>query len=352
MVKHCWAQTGVLAAICFGVETGLWKQMARNGDKAQQVEALAGELDIDPKLLSRLMRHLGSMGYLEETGIDEYQPTRLSKSLSLDYIAGGYLALPACTGAGPLRFHEYSRARKFKNPTDAKDTSMMFAYGTGKNMFEWLDSLGLVIANKHFNNHMSGYRQGRTPWFKFFPIQERLFNGACTEPGAPLLVDIGGSLGHDLKELYQHYPSPPGKLILQDLGTVFKKISYLDPVITKMAYNFHDEQPIKGARAYYLHSVLHDWPDDVCKGILARIKAAMKPGYSKLLINENVIPSTGVWWETSALDMVMLTLFSSQERTERDWRNLLENIAGFRIVSIWKGGKAVESLIEVELPNT
>jgi len=77
----------------------------------------------------------------------------------------------------------------------------------------------------------------------------------------------------------------------------------------------------------------------------------MTPGYSRLLINENVIPSTGAYWETSALDMVMLTLFCSKERTEADWRHLLEDLAGLRIIKIWSGGKGVESLIEVERPE-
>jgi hypothetical protein len=99
-----------------------------------------------------------------------------------------------------------------------------------------------------------------------------------------------------------------------------------------------------------MHSCLHDWPDDVCEVILGRIKEAMTPGYSKLLINENVIPKTGAYWETSALDMVMLTLFCSKERTETDWYHLLEDLAGLKIVKIWSGGKGVESLIEVELP--
>lgn len=76
----------------------------------------------------------------------------------------------------------------------------------------------------------------------------------------------------------------------------------------------------------------------------------MEPKYSRLLINENVMPAKDVYWETSALDIVMLTLFSSHERTEADWYNLLEKRAGFKIVKIWHGGKGVESVIECELP--
>lgn len=74
----------------------------------------------------------------------------------------------------------------------------------------------------------------------------------------------------------------------------------------------------------------------------------MKPGYSRLLINENVIPARNAYWETSALDILMMAFFSSRERTERDWHHLLEELAGLKIVKIWSGGVGVESLIEVE----
>ncbi|KAK7402778.1 hypothetical protein QQX98_011458, partial [Neonectria punicea] len=93
MARHCWAQTGVMAAIIFGVDTGLWKLMASNGDRPQTIPELADGLRVDPVLLGRLMRHLGAMGYIAETGIDEFTPTNYSKALSLDIISGGYLGL-------------------------------------------------------------------------------------------------------------------------------------------------------------------------------------------------------------------------------------------------------------------
>ncbi|OHW94104.1 catechol o-methyltransferase [Colletotrichum incanum] len=285
MIKHCWGQTGVLAGLNFGVDAGLWELMARNGDRPQKVSELAASLDVDPVLLGRLMRHLGAMGYIKETGLDEYQPTNFSKSMSLPMIGDGYIAM------------------SYKNPTNARDTALMYAYSTEKDMFSWQQSLGC-----------------RIPWSDptFFPVEERLIAGADQGPEAPFLVDIGGSIGHDIMEFHRIHPNTPGKLILQDLPVVIGQIKKLDPAVTAMEHDFLTEQPVKNARAYYMHSCLHDWPDDVCAKILAQIKAAMKPGYSKLLINENVIPSTGAYWETSALDMVMLTLFCSKERTEGD----------------------------------
>ncbi|KAH7305868.1 S-adenosyl-L-methionine-dependent methyltransferase [Stachybotrys elegans] len=348
MIKHCWAQTGALAGLNFGIETGLWKLMAKNGDKPQRVEDLASKLTVDAVLLARLMRHLAAMGYLKEVGVNEYQTTNFTKAMSFPTVSGGYFSMTSATGASPLRFHEYSRKRGFKNPADAQDTALMYAYGTDLDTFSWQRSLGYGM---HFNHHMGGYRQGRPPWMSadVYPVKERLFDGFEDSPNDALLVDIGGNIGHDLAEFREHHPSHPGRLIVQDLPVVIGQIKDLDPAIQRMEYDFHTEQPVKGARAYYMHSILHDWPDEVCQRILNRIKEAMKAGYSRLLINENVIPDTGVWWETSALDMVMLTLFSSRERTQSDWHNLLEDMVGLKIVKIWSAGNGVESLIEVEL---
>lgn len=98
-----------------------------------------------------------------------------------------------------------------------------------------------------------------------------------------------------------------------------------------------------------MHSVLHDWPDDVCERILANVKEAMEQGYSKLLINENVIPDVKAHWEATALDIMMMTLLASKERTRAQWKYLLEDRAKLSIVEIWDVGNGVESLIECEL---
>ena len=39
------------------------------------------------------MRHVCAMGHLEEVGQDEYKLTNFAKSLSLDVIGDGYVAL-------------------------------------------------------------------------------------------------------------------------------------------------------------------------------------------------------------------------------------------------------------------
>jgi hypothetical protein len=90
------------------------------------------------------------------------------------------------------------------------------------------------------------------------------------------------------------------------------------------------DQPLTtaGARVYYLRSILHDWDDSKALEILQHIQPAMKREYSKLLINEWIIPDEGAALYPSLLDINMMAMFSSMERTESQWRTLLHS-AGF-----------------------
>ena len=97
-----------------------------------------------------------------------------------------------------------------------------------------------------------------------------------------------------------------------------------------------------------MHSVLHDWPDERCLIILKNLKDAMQPGYSKILVCEAVLPDVGASWQHTSLDLFMMALASSQERTETQWRKLF-HAAGLRVMGIWTKGTGNESLIELEL---
>ncbi|KAI1039420.1 hypothetical protein LB505_002641 [Fusarium chuoi] len=351
MVQHTWADPGLNAVLITGVDIGLWKLMVKNGaDKAQKVEDLARSLGMDSILLGRLLRHAAAMGHLEEVGQDEYKLSSFTKSLSLDVIGDGYLALLGGIGRSPIEFYKFLRQTQWKNPTDASHTAMHVSYDTKlPNCFEYLRSIGL---GPQTNNHMGGYRQGRLPWMhpSLYAVEKTLFPGSGQAPDAPLLVDVAGGLGHDIHEFKKFYPEHPGKLILQDLPVVINDVKDIDPSIELMPHDFLTEQPVKGARAYFMHSILHDWPDDVCRNILSRLAEAMKPGYSKLLIFECVIPRTGAYWEATAGDILMMTQLSALERTEDNWYQLIEGSGlNLKIVKFWKCGVAsVENLIECE----
>lgn len=76
----------------------------------------------------------------------------------------------------------------------------------------------------------------------------------------------------------------------------------------------------------------------------------MKPGYSKLLINEIVIPDENAHRLGTSMDLLMMTVVAAEERTEHKWRHLLP-LAGLKLVKIWKFEIGTESLIEAEVAD-
>lgn len=105
-----------------------------------------------------------------------------------------------------------------------------------------------------------------------------------------------------------------------------------------------------GAKFYYLHSVLHDWSDEKCRTILTELVRVMKPGFSKILINEIVVPDQNAHWLMTGLDLIIMVLTAASERTEKQWENLLGSV-GLRIVKIWGHPESTKSLIEADLMN-
>ena len=182
---------------------------------------------------------------------------------------------------------------------------------------------------------MTAQRQGRgAEWFEFFPVEERFGRSRDTDPSSlTLLVDIGGGLGNDLMAFKARYPSLPGRLVLQDLPETIEGVKELDSGIDAMVHNFFTPQRVEGARAYYLRTILHDWPDRDARAILKNILPAMSRD-SILLINEQILPSSGVPLFPAQLDLSMMGMFSSMERTRGQWEALL-NSAGFDVAKVW-----------------
>ena len=74
----------------------------------------------------------------------------------------------------------------------------------------------------------------------------------------------------------------------------------------------------------------------------------MAPGYSRLIVNEWVLPARGASSFMTAQDMSMMSLGGGMERTEAQHREYLEG-AGLTVTALYRPGDAIsESVIEVE----
>lgn len=185
-----------------------------------------------------------------------------------------------------------------------------------------------------------------TAWPELFPTDALLKDA---KPDRPLVVDIGGSKGYDLEKFRLKHPEVPhGSLVLQDLPAVLPDAESPHESIAKHPYDFFTPQPLRGARAYFLHNVLHDWPDESAAKILRNVAGAMEKGYSKLLIHESMVDNVNAPSRVTTSDLIMLTCLSAGERTVKEWHELIAT-AGLKVVKIWKRPKAVEGIFEIEL---
>ena len=161
------------------------------------------------------------------------------------------------------RLSGYFQQNGFKNPSDAYDGPFQYAMGTKLHYFQDLQSKSRL--QEAFNTTMGMQRMNRgEEWFDFYPVDKKLQVKADSQP---LIVDVGGGLGHDIVAFKEKFPGLPGKLIVQDLPVVIDEIKGLPSGIEATAYDFFKPQPVKGAKVYYLRTVLHDWPDKQAREI-------------------------------------------------------------------------------------
>ena len=188
---------------------------------------------------------------------------------------------------------------------------------------------------------------GRPNFLDYYPATEQLIHGFRTGENQVMLVDVGGATGEEALEFRRRYPSAPGRLLVQDRPSVIEQLP--DTLgLEKMAHDFFTPQPIRGARAYYFRRILHDWPDAQAKEILLHTARAMAVGYSKVLINELVVPRRRASPFATNSDINMMALLSAVERTENHWRELLQG-AGLKVVKIWTPRGGEESIIQAML---
>ncbi|KAL2829384.1 S-adenosyl-L-methionine-dependent methyltransferase [Aspergillus pseudoustus] len=293
----------------------------------------------DDKLISRIMRFLAAHDIFEATGPEKYKATRFVLALkqgtplpdTLVFIHD-YLPITA-------RLYDFLKATGYQNPEDTYNSPFQFAHNTADHYFTWLGKHPESQAT--FNAVMNAGRFFRNNWFEFYPVVENLTGGAPDDPDRALVVDIGGNIGHELIAFRKRFPDIPGRLVLEDLPAVIDNLSGpLGPNIDAVKHNMFEPQPIKGARAYYLRTVLHDWPDKQCLQALKHIRDAMALD-SVLLVHEVLSPDTTPRSieasNTAVLDLMMMEVFSSLERTEAQWIELIER-AGFRMNKVYKPG--------------
>jgi hypothetical protein len=139
------------------------------------------------------------------------------------------------------------------------------------------------------------------------------------------VADIGGGTGAVLAGVLAAHPSTRGVLfdqpaVVAAAGPVLDEAGVADRV-TVVPGDLFTEIP-RGADAYLLVRILHDWPDADALRILRGVRAAMRRD-ARLLVIDAVVGPPNEEPPAKFLDLMMLVSAGGRERTIDEWRTLL-----------------------------
>ena len=308
MITAYWISQAIYAAAKFKLADHL-----QDGPKS--VEQLAQATQTNPDALYRLMRALASKEIFAETESRQFSLTPLAELLRSD-IPGSKRALALMSGDEQFRAWaeiDYS-IQTGKTAFDKVYGQPIFDYlGKHPDKAQIFDAAMVGIHGRESDAIVNAYD--------------------FSEIG--VLADIGGGNGSQIITLLQRYTELRG--IVFDLPHVigraenFVTTAGLGDRCEFISGSFFESVP-SGADLYMMRHIIHDWDDDKSLTILRNCRQAMSPD-GKLLIVESVIPPGNQPFRGKLLDLVMLLIPGGKERTEQEYRALLDE-AGFELTQV------------------
>ena len=280
----------------------------------KEAEELAKEVQANPKALFRLMRHLAALGIFTQDESGKFGLTPLGELLCTDN--------PESMRYGAIFTGEenYKAAGNLLHSVRTGETAFNNLYGKGH--FDWLAEH--ADASSTFNKAMaqSLRRQGN-------PVESYDYSGKR------VVVDVGGGRGDLISSVLVANPAMEGILFDLPQGSAEARSVLQAKGVENRCHiktgSFFDSIPA-GGDVYVLSRILHDWPDDKAATILANCRKAIKDD-GTLLIRDSVISDNDV--QGSTMDITMMIMTGGKERTEAEWKNLLQT-TGFDLTRVYK----------------
>ncbi|PWY72486.1 sterigmatocystin 8-O-methyltransferase precursor [Aspergillus sclerotioniger CBS 115572] len=278
----------LLMALRMGVQLGAFTAIRDNQGHATTTQQIANKSGASVALVDQIMRLLTASGYVLEEDVQTYKPSPLTMVMAEPTFEA---TTRACFDIG--NFY----------------TPFQLAMNTELSYFEWLGHNPELA--RDFQQWMTLKQQATPNWVDWFDIRGSILDGFNSSADSVLLVDVGGGEGHYLHALNEKLPSLPGRLVLQDLPHVVSSIENPPKGTELMSHDFFTSQPVK---------------DEQARKILTHIVTAMEPGYSRLIINDYIIPDRNCDFPTACMSIMMMVQVGAFEWSEKQWRELLNSV--------------------------
>jgi hypothetical protein len=303
---------GLSRAISSIAELGVADQI--EAGSPQPIESLARATGAHERSLYRILRFLASHGIFQESGNRHFDHTPLSRCLRSD--AEGSFRSAAQIGH---RIFPYWDGLHHSAITGNSGFTKVFE----QPLFDYLGTHPDVAPI--FDAAMTAIHGHETP----------AMLDAYDFSAVHVLADIGGGNGSLIGAVLRRYPHLNG--ILFDLDHVVKRTREslkeygVEDRCSLIEGNFFESLP-PGADTYLFRHIIHDWSDEQSVQILKNCRK-VTPNDGRLLILEAVVPTGNDPSLAKDFDMVMLVLPGGIERTEEEYRLLLEQ-SGFQLISV------------------
>lgn len=301
-----WVGQALAAAVRLGIADAL-----RDGPLT--AEEVAQRVGTHPGATYRLMRALASQSVFALRRDGRFALTRLGRTLISDD-PGSVAPMIAFIGDPAHREHWSHLEHSVRTGETAVGKVR------GMPIFEYLDTDPELA--QVFNRAMTGASavaiESAVPAYDF--------------SSSRLIIDVGGGHGALLAEVLRAAPQARGVLfdlpqVVAGAGAAMTAAGVASRCDTRGG-SFFESVPA-GGDTYLLKTVIHDWDDEQSVAILRNVRAAIAPG-GKVLLFEMVLPEGAPSHLGLVLDLEMLVAAGGQERTRREYAELLSK-AGFEL---------------------
>ena len=287
------------------------------GDQERSAAEIAAACRANVSSMYRLLRAMAALGLLEQTQQQHFRLTALGQPLRkdapnsawtavvfwADLLADCWSHLGECVRTGQNAAQVMEQAGKASRWSEDPDASAIFR---------------AVM--------------GTAPAENYAPIVD-----AWPFPATGAVADLGGGGGALIRAVLERHPNLRGMLVDREASIAAAADHFKGPATAArcelIAADLSEAVP-PGADVYMLKHVLHGYTDEKAVDLLRNCRAVV-PATGRLLVIEFVLPDvvSGPAPELVGRfmsDLNMLAVTSGRERSEREWRQLLED-AGFTL---------------------
>jgi ubiquinone/menaquinone biosynthesis C-methylase UbiE len=289
------------------------------GDEERGTEELAQACGADKDSLYRLLRALAGLGVTEETEPGRFRLTAFGRPLRKD-VPGSVWA--AVVFWADLLADSWSLltecVRQGKPAMEVRDPAVPSRWSQDP------DASGIFRAV-----------MGTAPAKDYAPIVK-----AWDFSRAKVVADLGGGGGSLILAVLGAYPQMRGMLVDLEPSIAAAKVRFAEEKVAsrcELVVSDLMQAVPAGADVYMLKHVLHGKRDPDAITMLKNCRAVIPPGGTLLIIEfilPKVVSKADPHLEARLMsDLNMLAVTGGKERSEREWKTLLE-AAGFRMIGV------------------